>query len=75
MFPLRPYQQNVVRDCYALIRKKIGRILIFAPTGAGKTVIISQIVSDAASRNRKILFVVHREILILFRKKSPDLSA
>ena len=64
MFSLRPYQKEVVRNCYSLIRKGIKRILIFAPTGAGKTVIIARIVKDAVSRDRQVLFVVHRQILI-----------
>ncbi|MDJ0719476.1 MAG: DEAD/DEAH box helicase [Prochloraceae cyanobacterium] len=61
---LRPYQQKVIRDTYSYIRSGIKKILIFAPTGAGKTIISSQIVAHAVGRQRKVLFVVHREILI-----------
>ncbi len=61
---LRPYQHQVVTEVYAHIRSGIKRILVVAPTGAGKTVIASQIVADAASRQRRVLFVVHRDILI-----------
>ncbi len=64
MFALRPYQQKVVNDTYNCIRQGEKRILIFAPTGAGKTIIITKIVADAVSRGKKVLFVVHREILI-----------
>lgn len=64
MFSLRSYQKEVVRNSYALIRQGIKRILIFAPTGAGKTVIATKIVYDAVSRGRKVLFVVHRDILV-----------
>ena len=64
MFTLRPYQQQVVSGVYRKIRSRQKRILLFAPTGAGKTVIASQIVYDAVTRGRKLLFVVHREILI-----------
>jgi superfamily II DNA or RNA helicase len=64
VFTLRPYQQQVVSDTYAYIRQGEKKILIFAPTGAGKTVIITKVVFDASSRAKKVLFVVHREILI-----------
>ena len=61
---LRPYQQQVIKDLYALIRSGIKRNLIFAPTGAGKTIIGAQIIAHAVSKARKVLFVVHRDILI-----------
>ena len=64
MFTLRPYQQKVVRGVYDKIRASQKRILLFAPTGAGKTIIASKIVHDAVSRGKKLLFIVHREILI-----------
>ena len=64
MFTLRPYQKKAVSDTYQLIRSQRKRILLFAPTGSGKTLISSRLVSDAVSRQKKVLFVVHREILI-----------
>ena len=64
MFTLRPYQKKAVSDTYQLIRSQRKKILLFAPTGAGKTLMSSRLVSDAVSRQKKVLFVVHREILI-----------
>ncbi len=64
MLSLRPYQKKVVSGTYNLIRARRKRILLFAPTGAGKTVIASKIVTDAVSRRRRVLFIVHRDILI-----------
>ncbi|MDJ0731814.1 MAG: DEAD/DEAH box helicase [Crocosphaera sp.] len=61
---LRPYQQQFITDVYRKIKERHGRILGVAPTGAGKTIISSQIVSDAVSRIRRVLFVVHRDILV-----------
>jgi superfamily II DNA or RNA helicase len=61
---LRPYQAAVVNETYAKIREGYRRILCFAPTGAGKTIISSQIVSHAARREKRILFLVHRDPLI-----------
>jgi superfamily II DNA or RNA helicase len=63
-FALRDYQQQVIADTYGHIRSGSKRILIFAPTGAGKTIIATRVVSDAVSRQKKVLFVVHREVLI-----------
>lgn len=64
MFTFRSYQQKVIGDTYDCIRQGERKILIFAPTGAGKTIIVTKIIADAVSRAKKILFVVHREILI-----------
>lgn len=64
-YQLRDYQVQVVRETYSLIRKEIKRILIYAPTGAGKTVIASKMVLDAVSRGRRVLFLVHRDTLII----------
>lgn len=61
---LRPYQQQVIRELYAHIRNGVKRILLFAPTGAGKTVLASQVIADASSRGKFILFLVHRDILV-----------
>jgi superfamily II DNA or RNA helicase len=64
VFTLRSYQKQVVANTYRHIRSGSKRILIFAPTGAGKTIIVTRVVSDAVARQRKVLFVVHREVLI-----------
>lgn len=49
---------------YRHIRRGEKRILVVAATGAGKTLIASQIVAHAASRGRRVLFAVHRDILV-----------
>ena len=61
---LRPYQQEVIAEAYRLIRQGAKRLLVFAPTGSGKTVIASQIVAHAAGRGRRVLFAVHRDCLV-----------
>lgn len=38
--------------------------MLYAPTGAGKTHISSKIIADCLSKNRRILFLVHRTKLI-----------
>ncbi len=61
---LRDYQKKFIRDVYREIRNQRKRILGVAPTGAGKTIISAKIVKDAVSRGRRVLFVVHRDILV-----------
>ena len=61
---LRDYQNQVISELYAKIRAGFKRILLFSATGSGKTLIGSQIISHAQSKNRKSMFLVHRDILI-----------
>ena len=63
-FTLRPYQKKVISDTYSLIKQGQKRVMIFSATGSGKTIIASKIVYDAVSRSKRVLFVVHREILV-----------
>jgi DNA repair protein RadD len=61
---LRPYQREVI----AQINTKIGagkrRILLVAPTGAGKMVIAADIVAKSVARGERVLFLAHRRELI-----------
>lgn len=61
---LYPYQIQLIDDLYKKINSGLKKILLFAPTGAGKTVIISRVIQDAVSKNRHVLFLVHRNELI-----------
>ena len=62
---LRDYQEELRQELYKSIRSGFKRILVVAPTGAGKTVFAGQIVFDAAiAKGRKVLFAVHRDVLI-----------
>lgn len=61
---LRPYQQQVVSDLYRLIKAGHQRCLIVVATGSGKTIIAAQIVYDTVLQGKRVLFVVHRDVLI-----------
>lgn len=61
---LRPYQLDAVEGCRTLIRERKKRILLIAPTGAGKTVMFSHIVSRAVERGSRALILAHRRELV-----------
>lgn len=63
-FGLRPYQQNLKRKIYKHIKRGEKKILCYAPTGSGKTIVMASIVADALSRDRPLLYLVHRDFLI-----------
>ena len=46
---LRDYQQNVINEYEQKIAAGIYRIIIVAPTGAGKTVIAAEIIRRASA--------------------------
>jgi len=60
---LRPYQQKIIEDARAALRKNKG-ILICSPTGSGKTAINSFITKGAADKGGYVWFIVHRQELI-----------
>lgn len=61
---LRDYQLRALDDLRAEIRAGVRRLLLLAPTGSGKTVIASAIVSGAQGNGRRVLFLAHRRELI-----------
>jgi superfamily II DNA or RNA helicase len=63
-FELRDYQKQLKAHIYQLIRDGQKRILVYAPTGSGKTAILSSILSDALSRNKRCMLIIHRDFLV-----------
>jgi superfamily II DNA or RNA helicase len=61
---LRDYQKRAIAEIYAFYRSGIKSVLLYAPTGAGKTVVAAKVIADAVSKGRRVLFVVHRVKLI-----------
>ncbi len=64
-FKLRDYQQELVAktfDCWEAGRR---RVMAQLPTGAGKTVIFSEIAAGFVARGEGVLVVAHREELLL----------
>ena len=64
MITLRPYQQSGVQSARQTIGQGKRRIIILAPTGAGKTILASSIIESAVKRGSHVLFLAHRKELI-----------
>ncbi|MGK7937104.1 MAG: DEAD/DEAH box helicase family protein [Xenococcaceae cyanobacterium] len=63
-FQLRDYQKQVIGQIYEWYRWGKKSVMLVSPTGSGKTLTATHIISDAVSRNCRVLFIVHREPLI-----------
>lgn len=61
---LRSYQQAAVDAARAHLQSGARSVLVVAPTGAGKGTIAAHLLSAAAARGRRALFLVHRSELV-----------
>lgn len=61
---LREYQTDVIEEARKSFRRGTRKLIIQAPTGAGKTVIASQIIRQAEERGSEVLFLAHRRELV-----------
>jgi len=61
---LRPYQQDAIDDVKLAFMNRNRRVLLVAPTGAGKTVMFSYIAKHAALKGNRIAILAHREELL-----------
>jgi superfamily II DNA or RNA helicase len=61
---LRPYQREGITRIFELWRAGKRSVLFQMPTGTGKTILFSEIVSLGYSKGKKILIVVHRKELV-----------
>ena len=64
MFELYPHQIAVIDELREGLRNGYTRQVLGAATGMGKTVIASHIAASAASRGKRVLFVVHLTELV-----------
>jgi superfamily II DNA or RNA helicase len=60
----RAYQDEAVERTRDALRAKKLRPLLVAPTGSGKTIIACRIVKSAAGKEKRVLFVTHRQELV-----------
>jgi superfamily II DNA or RNA helicase len=64
MFELRDYQTDAINSLRRSFSAGNRRIVLHAPTGAGKTVIAAQIVKGAVEKRRQVMFLAHRRELV-----------
>ena len=62
---LRDYQRAAIERAQQALSSGTRRILIVAPTGAGKTVLAAAMAVDAAASGQRVLFLVHRRELLV----------
>jgi len=61
---LRPYQSQGIDRLRAAYAQGARAVLCVAPTGAGKTVVASEIIRQAVAKGTRVLFLAHRTELI-----------
>jgi len=64
MITLRDYQDKIVKKTQESLRHGNKRIMVCAPTGAGKTVIFSYIAKKVQEQGKKVLMVTHRKEIL-----------
>jgi len=75
---LRPYQQIAVDDASTALNKHKNTIVV-APTGAGKTIMLSALIGKRYKKNNKVLVIQHRDELVRqnadkFSRVNPNIS-
>jgi len=61
---LRPYQKNTITAIRSKILQRCKKLLVVLPTGAGKTEIAVEIIRLAREKQRRTIFMVHRQELV-----------
>lgn len=64
MINLYPYQEKAITRLRELIKKGLTKLIICAPTGSGKTVMFSFMVSRAVSNKKRCLIITDRTELL-----------
>ena len=64
MIQLRPYQLEAINRARQAIKEGKKRLILCAPTGAGKTVIFSYLVHSALNKGKRVMIVTDRVELL-----------
>ena len=71
----RIYQKEAIQNCRNAFGINKKSVLLVMPTGAGKTVVFSQIAKNAVEKNNNVLILVHRrELVTQASKKLADID-
>jgi hypothetical protein len=60
MTDLRPYQENVIAEFHRVVALGQRRVILVAPTGAGKTIIAAKIIKLKVAARQNVLVLAHR---------------
>ena len=79
MYNLYEYQQHLVDKARLSLSKGSKGVLIVAPPGSGKSIVIAEIARLATQKNGHVLFFVHRQELVnqireSFEKQNVDMK-
>lgn len=72
MIELRDYQQQMVAALRASFARGLRRVVLYLPTGGGKTFTFSWVAQSAAARGSRVLVLVHRQELLMQSSRSLD---
>ena len=61
---LHDFQERLLQDIRTVLRRGAKSVLAVAPTGSGKTVIMSRIAKGICGHGQRLPIVVHRDELI-----------
>ena len=64
MIKLRKYQQKLVDDARQSLADGNKSVLLVAPTGGGKTIMLSYICKKAVLKGKRVLIIAHRQELL-----------
>ncbi len=62
---LRKYQENAITDLRNILMAGKRKPVMVLPTGAGKSIIFGQLISNVVDKGNKVLWLVHRRNLVL----------
>lgn len=71
-YELRDYQQALINDVQSCWQAGQRRVMMQLPTAGGKTVVVSDIAQQFTQRGEKVLFLAHREELLLQAKEKLE---
>ena len=63
-FDLRPYQLNAEHETRLALAGGLKRVCMYLPTGAGKTLTATSIITKAVAKGRKVVFLANRKQLV-----------
>lgn len=61
---LRPFQSSAIQQCRTLLAGGVKRIVFYAPTGAGKSVIAQSLTESALAKGKRVAIIANRVQLV-----------